>query len=654
MAKNEFRRMKSICFTILSILLLCKSILAQHSKKDSLYQIVKLNKNDTGTIMALLDYGDIALGENATEPNKFYENALQKSKELKFWKGLVEAYNCLAFFYGVRMSDKENGTKYGQIYLNESIIKNDEFHIGRAYFIFAAIHQKVKAFDSSLIYYEKAIPFVQKTKPKNLRVIYNNMAGIYDDLHLTNKALEYVSKAMEMCKMEQDTGGIISGYIHLSNIYSWDKKFLANQVAAFQEGIRLAQSQNDNYALSIFYNNLSGCKHDDFEQYDSAVYYSKLALQFAGENSSNNDIVELKISLAKHYASANQFDNALQTFDEVIRDSSKLSLSLNKQLLLLETKFVCNRGLKQFKEATAVATKIFSMKDSIEAQNSRETALAFDERLQKANQAKLISEKELKITKQQSMLNIFSILGVSILLTSILLFLYFRKKQIAQQLKIKTVEKEKELHATKSNLEGQLHERSRISKEIHDELGSSLTSISLLTEVLKKRIDTHVNPEVNKISVASADMVDKMNEIIWALNTSNDTINSLIAYVRKFSNHFLEDAGIHLQFEEPLIPETMAIEGTVRRNIYLTIKEAINNIVKHAGAANVHLQVNMDNGLHINIQDDGKGIAFDTLPAFRNGLTNMKKRMEDIGGTLNIESTKGTLIKLFYPINTTA
>jgi signal transduction histidine kinase len=144
-------------------------------------------------------------------------------------------------------------------------------------------------------------------------------------------------------------------------------------------------------------------------------------------------------------------------------------------------------------------------------------------------------------------------------------------------------------------------------------------------------------------------MVDKMNEIIWALNTSNDTVSSLVAYVRKFANNFLHDADIKLEFLEMNIPEQRQLEGAVRRNIYLTVKEAINNIVKHSGAKNVMLEVDAAEGLQIQIKDDGKGVdAAGSVQQFGNGLANMKKRMEDIGGTFSIENNNGTLIKLNY------
>jgi signal transduction histidine kinase len=309
----------------------------------------------------------------------------------------------------------------------------------------------------------------------------------------------------------------------------------------------------------------------------------------------------------------------------------------------------------EYETATKYLNQLIQYKDSI---NSVEVKTAFaqmDSLLFDNEKQRLINERDIQIkTLEINNLNkskriTFLSLGTLILLISSLLgYLYYRKKQQLKNKDIVLLKSENEFIAIKSSLEGQIQERTRISKEIHDELGSSLTSISLLTEVLKKRLDTKSNPEVNKISDTSADMVDKMNEIIWALNTSNDTANSLVAYVRKFANNFLQDANIELEFSEKQMDEYLPLEGTVRRNIYLTIKEAINNIVKHSNAKKVTMQVNMADGLKIEIKDDGKGINFADLPQFRNGLANMKKRMEDIGGEFSIENNNGTIIKLIY------
>ena len=390
----------------------------------------------------------------------------------------------------------------------------------------------------------------------------------------------------------------------------------------------------------------------DLKKFDSAIYYINQALFFTEKSGSKTDKAELMISLAEIYNNKKEYSKALEVINKINTDTADVSLTLSKQRLLLNLEYKCLNALGSYKEANKIADGLIAINDSINQVNNNEIALGFDEKVKRAAHEKELAAKEIKISKQKSQLQLLLVAGLGILATGLLYYLYQRKKQLASNQTIKALEKEQELIATKSTLEGQLQERGRISKEIHDELGSSLTSISLLTEVLKKRLDTNQNPEVNKISDTSAGMVDKMNEIIWALNTSNDTINSLIAYTRKFANNFLQEAGIELEFEERGLPLDSIIEGTTRRNIYLTVKEAINNIVKHSGASKVNIMVDAVDNLNIHIQDNGKGFVMDRLPEFRNGLQNMKKRMEDIGGTISFGNNNGTVVKLFYPLKT--
>jgi signal transduction histidine kinase len=235
-----------------------------------------------------------------------------------------------------------------------------------------------------------------------------------------------------------------------------------------------------------------------------------------------------------------------------------------------------------------------------------------------------------------------------LLLLGFLFYRYQNKKQEAKSQQIKLLEQENEFVAVKSSLEGQLNERVRISKEIHDDLGSSLTSISLLTEVLKTKVDGIKVPEVGKISATSARMVDSMNEIVWALNVHNDTLDSLVAFIRKYARDFLQDTPIKLVFEED-VNQDFTLQGNVRRSIYLVVKEAINNVVKHADAQQVKLNIHTDkNKLTIVIEDDGKGINEEKKSVFGNGLRNMKQRIEDIGGTFAMYQTKGMVVSIEY------
>ncbi len=622
--------------------------------KGQLLKEIRNGKNDTNTALLLVQYADMIEEENIDSFNLFLERAWTISEEFNFLEGKTDYYRSKMtslWKRGDYLESLETGKKF--IAIAEKS-KNKKW-MANAYGNIALIYSSLNDINHFSYYVEKASTLLLEQKDSvSLATIFANLSGEYQIPNHYETSIAYGKKALSIFESLKDTYGIAQCHLNMSTSYGFLEQDETMRYH-LQVALQLALQFNNEFLKPHVLGSYIELMNYD-EKYDSSLFYAGIAEILL--KSKPQSIYYAAILLEKSHALVNkkrynQAENEISIAKQIIlKKGSNNNVSVYVNLYDAEYELYNAQG--NYKKALDAKVKLTDYNDSLYGSNQQKVLNQLNLNLQKNELDNQILQKQIKIEEQRVQI-LYLLFGLFILLSiSVIWYLLQRKKKQVALQKIKTLEKEKELNAIKSNLQGQLQERSRISKEIHDELGSSLTSISLLTEVLKKRIDTKANPEVNKISATSADMVDKMNEIIWALNTSNDTINSLIAYVRKFSNHFLEDAGIHLQFEEPPLQQEMAIEGTVRRNIYLTIKEAINNIVKHADAAHVQVQVQMKDGLYINIQDDGKGIDFATLPAFRNGLSNMKKRMEDIGGSLNIESTNGTLIKLFYPLKTIA
>jgi len=195
-------------------------------------------------------------------------------------------------------------------------------------------------------------------------------------------------------------------------------------------------------------------------------------------------------------------------------------------------------------------------------------------------------------------------------------------------------------------------ERARISSDMHDDLGSGLSTIRLLSEIAKQKIDPSQAREIERISEAAGEMIDKMSEIIWAMNSSNDSLENLIAYMRSFAADFLEHAHITHQFSIPESIPNVKLSGGTRRNIYLAVKESLHNVVKHAQASEVMIEVNMQqHSMTILIRDNGKGFDQEKVRLFGNGLKNIQKRMQAVGGQADITSQNGTIVFLDIPLN---
>ncbi len=191
-------------------------------------------------------------------------------------------------------------------------------------------------------------------------------------------------------------------------------------------------------------------------------------------------------------------------------------------------------------------------------------------------------------------------------------------------------------------------ERTRIATDMHDDLGAGLSRIKFLSETIgiKEQQERPIDEDIFKIKEYAAEMIDKMGEIVWALNEKNDSLSDLLAYTRSYAVEYLLQNGITGKIAAPENFPVLFVSGEFRRNIYLVVKEALHNVVKHAQATEVNMTINISDSLVIILHDNGTGFDPNKTRAFSNGITNMQKRMSDIGGTLEIKNENGTRIEL--------
>jgi len=221
--------------------------------------------------------------------------------------------------------------------------------------------------------------------------------------------------------------------------------------------------------------------------------------------------------------------------------------------------------------------------------------------------------------------------GIAIWLIIRAFYLYKLQKQKAVAEKKQAVEKE----------------RTRIATDMHDDFGASLSRIKFISEKIKLLTpdDEGLCRDLTKISEYSDEMAEKMNEIVWALNQRYDSCADLVSFCRSYASEYLQDKQLTLNFHCNKIPDKK-LPAEMRRNLFLTMKEALRNIVKHAKATEAGISFHFENGIEIIIKDNGIGFDPGHIRPFANGLENMKKRMEDIGGSFDLVFEEGTSIIL--------
>ncbi len=182
-------------------------------------------------------------------------------------------------------------------------------------------------------------------------------------------------------------------------------------------------------------------------------------------------------------------------------------------------------------------------------------------------------------------------------------------------------------------------ERARIARDIHDDLGGRLTEVELLLQKAQRTAPEKLNGQMGQISDTIRHVGESLDEIVWAVNPRHDTLPHLMDYLGQYAIQFFQNAGVRCRVDFPVEFPQRAMPPEVRHNLFLTAKEALHNVVKHAQATEIWLRASLGgDSLTLVIEDNGKGFNAPPEKLDADGLLNMRRRMEELGGKFCIEA----------------
>jgi signal transduction histidine kinase len=197
--------------------------------------------------------------------------------------------------------------------------------------------------------------------------------------------------------------------------------------------------------------------------------------------------------------------------------------------------------------------------------------------------------------------------------------------------------------------------RLTIARDLHDDVGSTLGSINLLSKTAGRRLQQHssseeITPIFDRIGRSAENTLEAMDDIVWSINPDKDTVEDLVIRMREFCIPLLEAAAIDFNFQVEG-DHSRPVPMNLRRNCFLVFKEAVNNLLRHAAATRVNILVQRTHQhLLVRIQDNGRGFE-PGKPTQRNGLKNMEARMQQSGGSFSIETADtGTTVLISAPV----
>lgn len=232
----------------------------------------------------------------------------------------------------------------------------------------------------------------------------------------------------------------------------------------------------------------------------------------------------------------------------------------------------------------------------------------------------------------------------------ILVVMVYRKKQMVfikekllQKIEYRNQILEKELEIQKKIQE----ERERISHDMHDDLGAGISALKLQAEFLKQKInEQHLKEDINDLLKTSEEMNLSMREVLWSLNSNNDTLGNFIQYLTIYSENFFKKTKIEIKIDKKVDHPEKQLNAETRRHLFLCAKEALNNIYKHSQARSLRIFFLLEKDIFtLEIIDNGIGIQ--NKKKSGNGLYNMERRMNSIEGSFKIKPSKKGLHLLF-------
>lgn len=261
--------------------------------------------------------------------------------------------------------------------------------------------------------------------------------------------------------------------------------------------------------------------------------------------------------------------------------------------------------------------------------------------------AGLLAEKDREISNKRNTIALIIFLMVTKLLFMILAYRYWRKKKNLEIANLRIQNRIRDLEHQQRLSD----ERNRIAREMHDDLGTTLTSTLMAVEMVKNA--PGAKEPLDMIRRSSEQLSEQINEIVWNLNTNNDNLVQLSSYMLRFAREFLTRAGIKVRSEECFMESKIMIDGYKRRSIHLLMKEMLNNAVKHSGASEVEINIAYHEPiLSISVTDKGSGFDLSGVDKGGNGLSNIRRSAAELNGTAvwNTRPAEGTQVIVEIPL----
>ncbi len=559
------------------------------------------------------------LAEKATETDWDYLNQVYNSTTGLYYKNLGKSKEALPYLlkgyeYSKKLGKKEE--EYGQA-----------INLGNCYYQFAD-------YKKSLQYHFVALRGFESTGNKTGESFcYNNISNCYYQMNRFNESITYLNKSVKLKRELEDKRGLANAEQNLGNNYMGLENFVLAE-KHFKNAIVLNKELDNSPGLITNYFNI-GRMYSEREPQTAISYFNK-SKQLAIKNKDTEMITKIDLEiLTSKTINENQFQiekNAIlnvQAFKEGGKKRDEAEGYKN-----LANYYTQN---KQYEKALEYTNKFTSLRDSLKSNEVLAQLKTIEEQYNKEKNEKQIivlqKDKEIneqKLNRQRFLMIIF---GLIIIFTAVGIYNFINRNRLKQQMQ-------------------ELELRNRIAADLHDEVGSSLSSIYMLSQMAGKTQFDVKGDILNIIRTNSKETMERMGDIVWMIKPQENEGEGLKYRMERFVQEICNSRNISYTFLADDLNE-VKLNMKQKKNMYLIFKEAVNNALKYSDTKKLEIKIHQQNKqLEMKVKDFGNG--FDQKIILKgNGLDNMQQRANDLNGSLGISSipNKGTEIQLSFPIS---
>lgn len=666
---------------VLLLLLLFFSILpadAQTPAIDSVLRVAQKHTGDSTEIKSLIWLGKATSKEDFRASFRYFHEGLRLAEHLQDIKRSTAIYNELGYLYHTQ-GEYDSSLFYHRSALACALADNNDHQSSYACEGIALNFLRMMQLDSARHHLEKGLSIATRSNDyssqANLYSVWGNVfleegnyaealkkfilvdkledslvhdqlsqsrallniANIQNMLGNADKALDYAREAQHMAENSVYDQGTAYASQLIGRIYRKQKK-LDEALTEYRKALSLYQRMGEKRSSAETYQNIGNIFYDKGNYKEAEKQYST-ALQTAKSISSPAIVGHSYSSLGYVFYELKQFDKAIAYTDS----SRMIAKKINDQHTVMEAYQMLadiHQEQHHYKEALTYFQQYAALKDSLTETGSKADIAELEMKYQnekKVTEIELLrSEQEvqaLALSRQQAYLIMVALALVSVVIISVLLVNRYRV-----------------INRTKRQVELE-RMRNTIARDLHDDIGSALSSINILSQVALVEKDGNAQNYFRRIGDQSTRMMEDMGDIVWSINPRNDSMSQVIIRMREFATEILESRNVECIFSEK-VEEGLTLDADQRKNLFLVFKEAINNAAKYSRARQIEISLRqLDRALLLCVKDNGRGFSeYETKPG--NGLRNMRERAKEIKGTITLKSVvgKGTEVSLVLPL----